>query len=566
MCIGLGNVWRFPYLCYKNGGGVFLIAYVTLLAVFVVPTVILELTVGQYTRCSGISVWKLVPICQGVGYAAYVVLIYSDAYYPIILAWSLRWLVAGLSTSMPWTKCDNEWNSENCISIYQTSRLNQSNVSLLSDGINGSALTTPMKSSVEEFWLNRILDMSGGIEEMGGMNWELALCLLAVWLMVYFSIWKGVGWTSKVVYVTATLPIVMIIVVLVRGVTLSGASTGIIKYLNPDITKLADFEVWTDAANQVVFSFIIGYGGIISLASHNKYHHNLLKDALIVTFANAAASFMSGFAIFSVLGHLAEIKNTTIDEVAESGPGLVFMVYPTALSFLPLPNLWIAIFFVMLIFLGFDTLFVLQDGIYECTTDIAPRLKRYKWNHEIVNAIISGVLFLVGLSMVTNGGIYVLHIFNTYSGAGWCMYFIIFFELLGFAWLYGASRLCDNMHDMLQYRIPRSWLIASWKFTSPLVALLLLFYSVYNIRPLVYDRTYYFPTWASVIAWLTALSSVLLIPITALYVIKKSPGKTLMAKLRNSTKPLQHMETEREEIMNPDESRCLRTTRDSEKL
>lgn len=144
----------------------------------------------------------------------------------------------------------------------------------------------------------------------------------------------------------------MLLTLLVRGLTLEGAGKGIYFYLNPDISRLADPDVWLDAGTQVFFSYMIGIGTIISLGSYNKFHFNVFKWSLMLCAFNCTASIISGFAIFSVLGYMSEITGIPIKDVAESGPGLAFIVYPKALSMLPLPQLWAGLFFVMLLMLG----------------------------------------------------------------------------------------------------------------------------------------------------------------------------------------------------------------------
>lgn len=529
MSIGLGNVWRFPYLCYKNGGGVFLVAYFTLVLLIVIPMIILEVSVGQFTGKSTYKAWKLVPIMRGIGMTGPILMFFNNLYYPVLLAWALRWMVAGFSTESPWISCENTWNSDTCFSIVGKQSFNETNVTLLE--MNNTEVernidlneTARRLSSVEEFWRNNILDISSGIEEPGGVKWDLFGCLLIIWILVYFAIWKGIGWTSKVVYVTATLPLVMVIVVLVRGVTLDGAAKGISVYLRPNVTKLKNVEMWIDALSQVMYSYSLGCGTLVSLGSHNEVRHNLIRDCLIFCAANAATSFTAGFAIFSVLGFLANVKNTTIDAVAESGPGLVYVVYPTALSFLPLPNFWIVVFFMMLILLGFDGQFVFQEALLQSVKDIMPRkLLKYKWNHEICHAVLIVVMFILGIPMVTRGGMYLLNLYNSYSVAGWCIYFIVASEAVALSWIFGHKRWLDNMEKMVGNWIPRIWLTISWKFVTPFILILIMGYSLFLYKPLTYDRTYTYPVWADVFGWITAFSSVLWIPGIAIYVAYRS--------------------------------------------
>ncbi|NXY86028.1 S6A13 protein, partial [Alcedo cyanopectus] len=216
--IGLGNVWRFPYLCYKNGGGAFLIPYLIFLLTCGIPLFFLETALGQYTSQGGVTAWrKICPIFEGIGYASQVIGCYLNVYYIIILSWALFYLFTSFNAVLPWASCNNPWNSG-------TPSLGQ----LL--GLSQYPENIPA--------LKRVLGLTDGIHNLGTVRWELALCLLLAWIICYFCIWKGVKSTGKVVYFTATFPYVMLIILLVRGVTLPSAAEGIIFYLKPDVSRL----------------------------------------------------------------------------------------------------------------------------------------------------------------------------------------------------------------------------------------------------------------------------------------------------------------------------------------
>uniref|UniRef100_A0A669B6R0 Transporter n=1 Tax=Oreochromis niloticus TaxID=8128 RepID=A0A669B6R0_ORENI len=342
--IGLGNVWRFPYLCYKNGGGVFFIPYILFLFACGIPLFLLETSLGQYTKQGGITCWKKIcPLFEGLGYCSEVVVLYSSIYYIIILAWAFLYLFSSFNSELPWASCKNSWNTETCVEF--DGKADYFNMTVYENA------TSP----VREFWERRVLNITGNIHEMGNIRWELALCLLLSWIICYFCVWKGVKSTGKVVYFTATFPYVMLAVLLVRGLTLPGAIDGIKFYLYPDPSRLADPQVWMDAGTQIFYSYAICIGCLIALGSYNKYNNDCYKDCVYLCLLNSGTSFVAGFAIFSALGFMAYEQNTDISKVAESGPGLAFIAYPRAVAMMPFPQLWAVFFFVMIILLGLDS-------------------------------------------------------------------------------------------------------------------------------------------------------------------------------------------------------------------
>ena len=118
---------------------------------------------------------------------------------------------------------------------------------------------------------------SDGIHDLGVIKWEMAGCLLIVYLICYFSLWKGISTSGKVVWFTALFPYVVLLALLVRGITLPGSAKGIEYYLRPDFDVIYKAEVWVDAATQVFFSLGPGFGVLLAYASYNKYHNNVYK-------------------------------------------------------------------------------------------------------------------------------------------------------------------------------------------------------------------------------------------------------------------------------------------------
>uniref|UniRef100_A0A8B9U9S6 Transporter n=1 Tax=Anas zonorhyncha TaxID=75864 RepID=A0A8B9U9S6_9AVES len=510
--IGLGNVWRFPYLCYKNGGGAFLIPYLIFLFTCGIPLFLLETALGQYTSQGGVTAWrKICPIFEGLGYSAQVIESYLNIYYIIILSWALFYLFSSFTSVLPWASCNNPWNSDLCVDFLNKSSL------------DNRTMPANATSPVVEFWEKRVLGLTDGIHKLGTVRWELALCLLLAWIICYFCIWKGVKSTGKVVYFTATFPYVMLIILLVRGVTLPGAAEGIIFYLKPDISRLADPQVWMDAGTQILFSYAICQGCLTALGSYNKYTNNCYRDCFMLCFLNSATSFVAGFAIFSVLGFMAREQGVPIAEVAESGPGLAFIAYPTAVTMMPVSQLWSCLFFLMLIFLGLDSQFVCVESMVTALIDMFPAVFRKKGRRELLILTIAVICYLLGLLLVTEGGMYIFQLFDYYAASGTCLLFVAIFEVICIGWVYGANRFYDNIEDMIGFR-PWPLIKICWLVITPGLCLAVFLFSLIKYTPLKYNNTYVYPTWGYVLGWMMALSSMVCIPLYAIFILLRTKG------------------------------------------
>uniref|UniRef100_A0A0M3HUD7 Transporter n=1 Tax=Ascaris lumbricoides TaxID=6252 RepID=A0A0M3HUD7_ASCLU len=322
--VDLGNIWRFPSVCYKHGGGAFLIPYLVMLLIGGLPMFYMELALGQFHRSGCISIWKKIcPMFKGVpdifvnwlcnelrsiGYGICFICTFIACFYNAIIAHAVYFVFSSLQPEVPWKSCNNSWNTELCTSsLNETlgkggeklrtpseeyfllrlitekakgagSSLDDSSTSI-GIGSAGVYVTTRLLHSMEFSCRFNVLEInrSGGFEDLGGVKPSLAFCLLIVFLLVYFALWKGPRSSGKVVWVTATAPYIILTILLIRGVTLPGASKGIYYYLTPDFEKLLDPGVWTAAATQIFFSLGPGFGVLLALSSYNDFNNNCYR-------------------------------------------------------------------------------------------------------------------------------------------------------------------------------------------------------------------------------------------------------------------------------------------------
>jgi len=531
--IGLGNVWRFPYLCYKNGGGAFLIPYFTFLFLGGIPIFILETSLGQFMQQAGITAWNLIPAFKGIGWCSAIIIFWLNCYYIIILGWALFYLINSTKSPLPWTTCDNDWNSACCTTTIS-----------VDPETNKSFLERPEFCSAEEsatypeleFWKRRTLQVhnSPGIDDIGDMRWEIVGTVFAMWVISYLCIFRGTKSTGKSVYITSTFPLAMMSILIVRGVTLEGASKGLKFYLTPDFPKLLSINVWIDAGTQVFFSYMIGIGTAIALGSYNDFRFNSFKWSLVLCSFNASASFFSGIAIFSILGHMSTITGIDISEIAESGPGLAFIVYPRAVSIMPLPNLWAILFFTMLLMLGLASHYVGVDGLVAMIADLYPnKFKTSPTGRPILVGCICLLCFIVGLPMMTDGGIYVFQIFDIYGASGLCLLWVAFFQTSVVSWIHGRHNYYKKMSLMYGweinvFRFP--WYIFGylWQFVTPFVCMVVFGIKLSQMNRTVYDKTYLYPAWADAFGVCLASSSMIAIPIVFVLEFLRSNGGSFL--------------------------------------
>ncbi|XP_076818625.1 sodium-dependent proline transporter-like [Clavelina lepadiformis] len=516
-CVGLGNVWRFPYLAYENGGGSFLIPYVIMLTFCGIPLFLIELSLGQFSGFGAMTAWRASPIFKGIGMGMMLVSFFVVIYYNVIIAWALYYLFASFQSVLPWTHpCGQEWNSMTCDEYNATVLMATTPAPI--ENVS-KAVEVKRISPSEEYWQNRVLRInnSAGMEDPGSVLWDLCLCLLLAWIIVFACLIKGVKSSGKVVYFTATFPYIILIILLIRGCTLEGALDGIIFYVKPKWHLLQTAKVWKDAAIQIFYSLGISFGGLLTFASYNKFNNNLYRDTFIVAIGNCITSIFAGFVIFSVIGHMALRLGTDTEKVIDQGPGLAFIAYPEAVSLLPIPQLWSILFFFMLLTLGLDSQFAMVETVITGLLDEFPRVLRPK--KYFLTAAICIVSFLLGILLVTEGGLYWFEFYNSYS-AYYGLLVLSLILCVVVSWGYGfwftyPWRFSDDIKLMIGH--PPGWFfIGNWMLVAPGLLLFVIIFSAMSHGPITLgDYTY--PKWADDLGLCLSATCVAIVPIYMIY-------------------------------------------------
>ncbi|XP_019750842.1 sodium- and chloride-dependent GABA transporter ine [Hippocampus comes] len=513
--VGLGNIWRFPYLCFRSGGGAFLVPYFLMLVVLGIPLLHMELTIGQYTKRGPIhALAQLCPLLKGVGIASVAISFIMCTYYNVVITWALYYLFSSFQVPLPWQGCNNTWNTPNC-----------------TDQATNGSYSSPAS---QEFFKYKMLQQTGGIEDAAEIRWDLFLILVLAWILIYLCIFKGTKSTGKVVYLTALLPYVILIALLVNNVQLPGAIQGITFFIVPEWDKLLSVEVWVNAAAQIFNSIGIGFGFLMAMASYNTFNNNIMKDTLTISIVNSLTSILSGFVIFSAFGYMSHLQGIPVAQLAVDGPGLVYVVYPQAFTSMPLPQLWAVLFFSMLLFLGIDSEFAMVEVMVTSLMDQSnQRLLKFFKKKELLVLAVCGIACLLGIPNVTRAGIYVFQLMDHYTAIVSIM-FLAFFEVIGICWLYGVNRLSDNLEEMTGKR-PSIFFRLCWQIIAPFLITVILIFSIIQFKPARYEG-YVFPPWAQGLGWVIALASIIWIPLATIHTLWVLPG-SFVQKLKLSITP-----------------------------
>jgi len=432
--VGLGNVWRFPYEAYSNGGSAFLIPYLVAMVVIGVPLLILEFSLGHLTQQAAPNAFKRVGgRWEFVGWWPILLSFIIVCYYAVVLAWCLNYLVLSFHHPLPWAQ-----NSK-------------------------------------EYFYNSYLQDSGSLS-LVGLRRPIVVSLAVVWTAMYFCIFKGVKLVSKVVLWTVPIPWLMLLILMVRGITLEGAMQGLEYFLEPDWSQLKNPGVWLAAFGQVFFSLSLAFGIMITYASFLHRKSDLNNNALIIALADFGTSVIAGITVFATMGALAIKAGQPVHDVlaGSESVGLAFVAFPQALALLPLPNVFSIIFFIALLLLGIDSAFSITEAA------LASMVDKTGWKRRSILLVISLVGFTVGLLFTTHGGLHWLALIDAHINQGFLgIIFVGLLECLVLGWVFDIKKLRRHTNQNSDWQVGIWW---EWavKLVIPLILLSLLSWNVYH--------------------------------------------------------------------------------------
>ncbi len=464
--IGLGNVWRFPYLTYEYGGGAFLIPWIIGLIILGIPWMMMEFGMGRFFQRSAPGVFEGIgKKWEWLGWWPVFVAFLIVTYYTVVIAWALHYVVSSFSVA---------WGIGEA-------------------GAKGAA----------PFFFEKVLNLSSGPEVLGGLQWPLVAGLAFAWIVLFFIMFRGARAIGRVSIWLVCIPWLLLIILLIRGLTLPGAIDGLNYYLTPDLNALRNIDVWFGAFSQIAFTLSLGMAGMFAYGSFVAKKADVTNNALITSFSNCATSFFAGFAVFSTVGFIMQALNIPVGEVSVASVGLAFVSYPVAISMMPGANAVVGvIFFLCLFLLGTTSAYFLAYGGV-----ISPIMDKFGLSRVKATSIVCVIAFLIGLIFTTRGGLYwgpdILDRAVSFYG----LLITGALSCIVVGWVFGAKKVREHLNETSDIKIGAWW---DWmiKIVVPAGLLFVVIYG--GFMKDIAEPYGGYPLWAASMIWVILVVTLIL--------------------------------------------------------
>ena len=411
--IGLGDIWRFPYIAYDNGGGAFLIPYLVALLTAGIPLLIMEFGIGHRTRGSApLGFLRTHRFSQSIGWWQVAICFVVAAYYAVIIAWGIRYM--GFSVTLQWGR------------------------------------------NPESFLFGRFLQAADEPGSIGSYVSGVVTPLIVVWLITLvilaLGVRRGLEMSNKIFM---PLLVVLFVVLVGRSLFLDGASVGLDALFTPDWSAMANAEVWIAAYSQVFFSLSIGFGIMITYSSYLRRNADLTGSALVTGFANSSFEILAGIGVFAALGFMSTSAGVPVDQIADQGIGLAFIAFPQIISTLPAgAHLFGLLFFGSLVLAGLTSLVSIVEVVVAAIQD------RFHVSRRTAVAVGGGAIAVVSVAVFpTDQGLYYLDVIDHFL----LEYGITLSALVSIvvvAWLLrGLQPLAAHANQTSAVKVGRTWSI-----------------------------------------------------------------------------------------------------------
>ncbi|BCK02801.1 sodium-dependent transporter [Vibrio cholerae] len=418
--IGLGNIWRFPYMAYENGGGAFFIPYLFAMITAGIPFMILEFSMGQKHRGSApTTLSKIHSKFEWLGWFQVGIAAVIAVYYVAVIGWAISYF--GMSFNQSWGTDTNAYFFSEYLKLGDNSPTN-----------------------------------------LGNIQWHIAFAMLIAWAITYAAIFggvkKGIERASKIMM---PVLLVMVLILIGRMIFLPGALNGVNYMFEPDFSKIWDVKVWAAAYGQVFFTLSIGFAIMLAYSSYLPEKSDITNNAFMTVLLDCGFSILAGIMIFSVLGYMAQEQGVALTEVVSAGVGLAFVTLPAAINLLPIPYILGPLFFLALVVAGLSSHISIIEAVTSALMD------KLSWSRKKAANIVIGTGVIVSMAFATNGGLLLLDLVDHFANNVGIMV-SCFIELLLMTWLVKISDVRKYVNATSDFSIG-AWFDICLRFVSPVI-------------------------------------------------------------------------------------------------
>ena len=406
--VGLGNIWRFSYELYSNGGGSFFIPYFTAIAIMGIPFLILEYGVGFTFKDSFSNILKKIkPQFEIIAWILVILVFVVTIYYVVILGWDLVYLISSVNFL---------WGSD--VALFFTKTVGgSSNLS------NSGSFLTYTTVSVLLMWI-------------------------ILWIVSHRDIADGIGKISKIL-----IPALFVImgIIVVYSLSLPGAALGITTLLSPDWSSLLNIKIWLAAFSQIIFSLSMGQAIATTYASYLPEDAKLIDNVLIVVASNSLFEIFTAFGVFAILGHMSFTAGTPMVQLVSEGTGLIFVVFPMIFNVMgPIGHILAPFLFLSILFAGITSALGYFEPMLSSTSS------KLGWSRKKTATVLS--VIGCGLSLLLTSGIssYMIEIIDSFVNE-FGILLLIGIQCIIFAWYYGVEHFLPALNSHSTFKVGRLW-------------------------------------------------------------------------------------------------------------
>ena len=421
--VGLGNIWRFSYVLYSNGGGAFFIPYFCAIAIMGIPFLILEYGVGFHFKDSFSHILKKINSkLEVVGWMLALMVFLVCCYYIVIVGWDIVYLV---------TSFFKGWGSD------------------------------------PQAFFATYVGGSSDLGNIGNIMWPTFIAIIAVWVVLWYishrSVDEGIGKISKIL-----IPILFVImgIIVIYSFTLPGHMIGVNAILQPDWSSLGNVNIWLAAFAQIIFSLSMGQAIAMTYASYLDKDAKLSDNVLLVVASNSGFEIFTAFGVFSILGYMSFTSGIPVEHLVAEGTSLVFIVFPTIFNTMGLAGQILApLLFISILFAGITSGVGFFEPLAKSLAD------EFQWTRRKATTILAIVGLLISLSFTTGVGSYMISIVDTFLNQ-FGILFLIAIQCLIFGWIYGIDVIIDLINRQSTFNVGKTWK-AIIKFVLPIFLLII---------------------------------------------------------------------------------------------